>query len=72
MVIGTVLNFNMRYEDDLRAKVAPRFGCAKQSKNLKSCLSLMHLHLSYERHFWLTKLPCRELKSKARIQYYFS
>ena len=42
MVNGTPLNFGKRYEDDLYkgnfwsvAKVALRFGCAKQSKNLE-------------------------------------
>ena len=40
MVNGTLLNFGKRYEDDLRAvaKVALRFGCAKQSKNLERYL----------------------------------
>ena len=41
MVNGTLLNFGKKYEDDLKvifdqvAKVALRFGCAKQSKNLE-------------------------------------
>ena len=46
MVNGTVLNFDKRYEDDLRvifdqcrAKVALTFGCAKLSKNLEWCLT---------------------------------
>ena len=45
MVNGTLLNFGKRYEDDFYkghflsvAKVALRFGCAKQSKNLKRYL----------------------------------
>ena len=43
MVNGTLLNFGKRYEDNLRiiwsvAKVALRFGCAKQSKDLKRYL----------------------------------
>ena len=45
MVNGTLLNFGKRYKDDLlkghfwsMAKVALRFGCAKQSKNLEWCL----------------------------------
>ena len=44
MVTGTLSNFGKRYEDDLKghfwsvAKVALRFGFAKQSKNLEWCL----------------------------------
>ena len=44
MVNGTQLNFGKRYEYDLRVifdqwpKVAIRFGCAKQSKNLERYL----------------------------------
>ena len=35
-----MLNFGKRYEDDIKSKskVALRFGCAKQSKNLKRYL----------------------------------
>ena len=46
MVNGTLLNFGKRYEDDVKAnfwsvaKVALRFGCAKQSKKLERYLIL--------------------------------
>jgi hypothetical protein len=44
MVNCTLLNFGKIYKDDFKghfwsvAKVAPRFGCARQSKNLKRYL----------------------------------
>jgi hypothetical protein len=47
MVNGTLVNFGKRYEDNLRviflsaAKVAPRFGCAEQSKILEWYLMFM-------------------------------
>ena len=34
MVNGNLLNFGKRYEDNLRVKVALRFGCAKQLKKI--------------------------------------
>ena len=49
MVNGTLLNFGKRYKDNLMvifdqwAKVALRFGCGKQSKNLEWYLRHMHL-----------------------------
>ena len=50
MVNGNLLNFGKRYQDDLRVKVALRFGWAKQSKNLKRCLLNM-LHISQWSNF---------------------
>ena len=45
----TLLNFDKRYKDNLRVilvtKVALRFGCVKQSKNLEWCL--MHSTLDF-------------------------
>ena len=38
MVSGTLINFGKRYEDGLRVIFPLRFGCAKQSKNLKRYL----------------------------------
>ena len=56
MVNGTLLNFGKRYEDDFKghflsvAKVALRFGCAKQSKNLERYLldTTCLCHINFE------------------------
>ena len=68
MGTDTLLNFGKRYEDNLMghflsvAKVALRFGCAKQSKNFKRYLVITYLILHINRlaynlvYLWLLSL----------------